>query len=100
MTEPTTVVSVSGVTKTFPRGNVTALQDINLDLGAGEFISLIGPSGCGKSTLLRVIGDLVEPTSGSVTINGKSAHQARTDRLPGRGAVRLADCVEKHRAAP
>ncbi len=80
MTEPTTVVSVSGVTKTFPRGNVTALQDINLDLGAGEFISLIGPSGCGKSTLLRVIGDLVEPTSGAVTINGKSAPQARTDR--------------------
>jgi NitT/TauT family transport system ATP-binding protein len=73
------VVSVEGVTKTFPRGNVTALQDIDLHLEAGEFVSLIGPSGCGKSTLLRVIGDLVEPTSGRVTVNGKSAHQARRD---------------------
>jgi NitT/TauT family transport system ATP-binding protein len=74
------VVLVEHVTKTFPRGNVTALQDIDLQLGAGEFVSLIGPSGCGKSTLLRVIGDLVEPTSGSVTINGKTARQARADR--------------------
>jgi NitT/TauT family transport system ATP-binding protein len=68
------------VTKTFPRGNVTALQDIDLQLHAGEFVSLIGPSGCGKSTLLRVIGDLVEPTSGSVTVNGKPARRARIDR--------------------
>jgi len=74
------VVSVSGVTKTFPRGNVTALQDIDLALTHGEFVSLIGPSGCGKSTLLRVIGDLVEPTAGTVTVNGKTARQARIDR--------------------
>ena len=74
------VVSVSGVTKTFPRGNVTALQDIDLALTHGEFVSLIGPSGCGKSTLLRVIGDLIEPTAGTVTVNGKTARQARIDR--------------------
>ena len=74
------VVSVAGVTKTIPRGNVTALQDIDLALTHGEFVSLIGPSGCGKSTLLRVIGDLVEPTAGSVTVNGKTARQARIDR--------------------
>ena len=73
------VVSVSGVTKTFPQGNVTALQDIDLHLEAGDFVSLIGPSGCGKSTLLRVIGDLVEPTTGTVTVNGKSARQARDE---------------------
>jgi NitT/TauT family transport system ATP-binding protein len=74
------VVTVAGVTKTFPKGNVTALQGIDLELAAGEFVSLIGPSGCGKSTLLRVIGDLVEPSSGTVSINGKSARQARLDR--------------------
>jgi NitT/TauT family transport system ATP-binding protein len=74
------VVSVAGVTKTFPRGNVTALQDIDLELAPGEFVSLIGPSGCGKSTLLRVIGDLIEPTAGSVTMNGKPARRARIDR--------------------
>jgi NitT/TauT family transport system ATP-binding protein len=74
------VVSVKNVTKVFPRGNVTALENIELELEAGEFISLIGPSGCGKSTLLRVIGDLVEPSSGAVEVNGKSARQARLDR--------------------
>ena len=75
-----TVVSIRGLTKTFPRGGITALQDIELDVGRGEFISLIGPSGCGKSTLLRVIGDLVQPSSGQVLVNGKQARQARRDR--------------------
>ncbi len=74
------VVSAKGVTKTFGKGGVTALQDIDLEVGRGEFISLIGPSGCGKSTLLRVIGDLVEPTAGEILVNGKSAHRARLDR--------------------
>jgi NitT/TauT family transport system ATP-binding protein len=73
------VVHIERVTKTFPQGNVTALQDIDLELTSGEFISLIGPSGCGKSTLLRVIGDLIQPTRGSITVNGKSAAQARKD---------------------
>jgi NitT/TauT family transport system ATP-binding protein len=71
------VVRIRGLTKTFPQGNVTALQDIDLELAPGEFVSLIGPSGCGKSTLLRVIGDLIEPTSGEVTVNGKPARAAR-----------------------
>ncbi|HJQ50160.1 MAG TPA: ATP-binding cassette domain-containing protein, partial [Gaiellaceae bacterium] len=74
-----TVVRVEGVTKTFPRGNVTALENIELELAPREFVSLIGPSGCGKSTLLRVIGDLVAPTSGSVSVNGKTARRARND---------------------
>jgi NitT/TauT family transport system ATP-binding protein len=75
------VVSISGVTKTFGKGGggVTALQDIDLNVGQGEFVSLIGPSGCGKSTLLRVVGDLVEPTTGAVLVNGKPAKRARLD---------------------
>ena len=73
------VVEIKGVTKTFARGNVTALENIELELQHGEFVSLIGPSGCGKSTLLRVIGDLTPPTAGSVTVNGKPARQARSD---------------------
>ena len=72
------VVSIEGLTKSFRTG-VTALQDIDLDIRPGEFVSLIGPSGCGKSTLLRIIGDLVQPSSGQVLVNGKSAHQARLD---------------------
>jgi NitT/TauT family transport system ATP-binding protein len=74
------VVSARNVTKTFGKGGVTALESIDLDVSRGEFISLIGPSGCGKSTLLRVIGDLVEPTTGEILVNGKPAHRARLDR--------------------
>jgi NitT/TauT family transport system ATP-binding protein len=75
-----TVVKLDNVTKTFPKGNVTALEDIDLEIEPGEFVSLIGPSGCGKSTLLRVVGDLIQPTEGRVQVNGKDAHRARLDR--------------------
>jgi len=74
------VVSIAGVSKVFGRGGVTALHDIDLEIGSGEFVSLIGPSGCGKSTLLRIVGDIIEPTSGKVVVNGKPARQARLDR--------------------
>ena len=80
MTVDSSVVSLRNVTKSFGRGGVTALQSIDLDVQPREFVSLIGPSGCGKSTLLRIVGDLVEPTSGEVVVNGKSARQARLDR--------------------
>src|SRR2546426_11896111 len=71
-------VSISGVSKQF-KGGTTALQGIELEIEQGEFVSLIGPSGCGKSTLLRIIGDLIEPSHGTVTVNGKPARQARRD---------------------
>jgi NitT/TauT family transport system ATP-binding protein len=71
-------VSVKGVTKEF-KGGTVALQGIDLEIERGEFVSLIGPSGCGKSTLLRIVGDLIEPSQGTVTVNGKPARQARRD---------------------
>jgi NitT/TauT family transport system ATP-binding protein len=80
MSTQSAVVSLRNVTKSFGGGGVTALQGIDLDVRPGEFVSLIGPSGCGKSTLLRIVGDLVQPTSGEVVVNGKSARQARLDR--------------------
>ncbi|MGH8951033.1 MAG: ABC transporter ATP-binding protein [Acidimicrobiia bacterium] len=68
--------------KTFGSGaeQTEALRGIDLQISAGDFVSLIGPSGCGKSTLLRLIGDLVAPTAGSLAINGKAPGQARLDR--------------------
>jgi NitT/TauT family transport system ATP-binding protein len=72
------VVQIKDVTKRF--GETTAVQGIDLEIEPGEFVSLIGPSGCGKSTLLRIIGDLIQPTSGAATVNGKPARQARVDR--------------------
>ena len=76
-------ISAQGINKIFNPGTdaeVIALQDIDLDVGAGEFVSLIGPSGCGKSTLMRLVGDLLEPSSGEMLVNGKAPHQARLDR--------------------
>jgi NitT/TauT family transport system ATP-binding protein len=80
------VVRLTGVSKAFGATGssgatpTVALSDISLDIHGGEFVSLIGPSGCGKSTLLRLIGDLTEPTGGTVQVNGKPAGQARLDR--------------------
>jgi NitT/TauT family transport system ATP-binding protein len=78
------VVAIDDVSMVFEsRGagrRVEALRSIGLTVPRGEFISLIGPSGCGKSTLLRIVGDLVTPTGGRVTVNGKPARQARLDR--------------------
>ena len=77
---PEAVVRLTDVTKQFGKDGVTALQEVDLEIGPGEFVSLIGPSGCGKSTLLRVVGDLIQPTSGTVEVNGKPAARARADR--------------------
>ena len=75
-------VALEGVGKRFGDGTtaVDALTEIALTVAAGEFVSLIGPSGCGKSTLLRIIANLIDPTEGSVSVNGKSARRARLDQ--------------------
>ena len=64
-------------------GPVYALQDINLTVNDGDFVSFIGPSGCGKTTLLRVIADLEQATAGTISMNGMSPSQARMARAYG-----------------
>jgi NitT/TauT family transport system ATP-binding protein len=56
-----------------------ALDAINLDIAAGEFVSVVGPSGCGKSTLLRLIAGLIMPTAGSVVVAGRPVRGALSD---------------------
>ncbi|MDH3681963.1 MAG: ABC transporter ATP-binding protein [Acidimicrobiia bacterium] len=71
---------VSKVFNAGRRNETTALDHIDLTIANGEFVTLIGPSGCGKSTLLRLVGALIEPTDGTVSVAGKPADQARLDR--------------------
>jgi len=78
-------IEVAGVSLTFATadGTVEALCDINLQIAAGEFVSLIGPSGCGKTTLLRIIADLEQPTAGRLAVNGLTTEEARLRRQYG-----------------
>ncbi|MGN0174001.1 MAG: ABC transporter ATP-binding protein [Acutalibacteraceae bacterium] len=78
-------IKIDNVSKVFSNtGNdVTALKGVSIDIQKGEFISLLGPSGCGKTTLLRMIADLIEPTTGSVTIEGSTPLEARLARKYG-----------------
>ncbi|WP_120501201.1 ABC transporter ATP-binding protein [Roseovarius sp. EL26] len=80
-----TVISAKNLSLTFQTndGPVHALKDVSLDINKGDFVSFIGPSGCGKTTFLRVMADLETPTSGSVTVNGMSAAEARMKRAYG-----------------
>ena len=66
------MITLNGIEKVYrtERIETVALSDINLEVGAGEFVSVMGPSGCGKSTLLHLMGLLDEPTRGTVQLNG------------------------------
>jgi NitT/TauT family transport system ATP-binding protein len=72
LTRPETHVAVCRLDKTYasPRGDLPALVDINLEIAAGEFVSIVGPSGCGKSTLLKCVAGLEEPSSGEIRVGG------------------------------
>jgi NitT/TauT family transport system ATP-binding protein len=77
-----TLIRVESVGKYYgsPRKGVLALSNVSLDIRDGEFLSIIGPSGCGKSTLLRLIADLLPPSQGSISINGRSPAESRRAR--------------------
>jgi NitT/TauT family transport system ATP-binding protein len=79
------IIDINNLCLTFETQSepVHALSGINMKVNSGDFVSLIGPSGCGKTTLLRVIADLEKPTSGTISVEGKSPNQARLDRSYG-----------------
>jgi NitT/TauT family transport system ATP-binding protein len=72
------VIAIRSVTKAF--GELTALDDVSLDIADGTFLSLVGPSGSGKSTLLDLLGGLATPTSGEVLIDGEPVRCPGLDR--------------------
>jgi putative ABC transport system ATP-binding protein len=77
------LVELDGVSRRYEvgGGTVTALEDVNLTVGAGEFGVVLGPSGSGKTTLLNLIGALDRPTSGRVTIDGRCISDATRTQL-------------------
>lgn len=77
------MIELTKISKTYTslKDNIEALGDISFTAKEGEFISLIGSSGCGKTTILKIIGNLQEPTSGNISIDGLSAYEARVKQM-------------------
>ncbi|HEY2879572.1 ABC transporter ATP-binding protein [Nocardioides sp.] len=73
-------ISIVGLRKDF--GEVTAVDGINIDIGAGEFFTLLGPSGCGKTTTLRMLAGFEQPTEGQILIDGVDVAQTPAHKRP------------------
>ena len=73
-------IEVQNIRKQF--GQFTALDDVSLKFADGELTALLGPSGCGKTTLLRIVGGLVRPSGGEITIDGDSVPAALPPERP------------------
>ena len=78
----TEILNISGVDMVFPtpKGDFTALSDVNLKIDKGEFVSLIGHSGCGKSTVLNIVAGLHQASRGGVILNGKEVSEPGPER--------------------
>ena len=77
------MIKLQQLTKTYytPAGDYTALRNIDLEIGAGEFVAVAGKSGSGKSTLLNMLGGIDIPSSGSVEVGGTAIHKLSEKRL-------------------
>jgi NitT/TauT family transport system ATP-binding protein len=82
MTKTGSPISISGVTKTFGEDTpkpFQALREVNVDIKAGEFVSIVGPSGCGKSTLMLMVAGLLQRSTGDIRVGSSSVTKPLTD---------------------
>ena len=80
--KPPDFLKIANLSKLF--GTVPAVRDLSLEVGKGEFVSLLGPSGCGKTTTLRIIAGFIAPSSGDIILDGESIARVPSHR---RGAA-------------
>ncbi|MFF2347588.1 ABC transporter ATP-binding protein [Pseudarthrobacter sp. NPDC058119] len=87
-------IDIVGLTQTYTSkiGTHTAIQDVNLRIGEGEFVSIVGPSGCGKSTILYLVAGLREPSEGRISVLGRAV-DARKGPHPDVGFVFQRDAL-------
>ena len=83
---PATLLAIDGVTKYY--GGLAALQDISLNIHAGEIYGLIGPNGAGKTTLFNVLSGLYTPDAGSITLNGRAVSGRKPNQVAALGVAR------------
>ncbi|WP_182901017.1 ABC transporter ATP-binding protein [Microbispora sp. H10830] len=82
------MIELTDVTKVYP-GGVRALDNVTLDIGAGELVAVVGPSGSGKSTMLQMLGTLDRPTSGRVVVDGHDVSRLSDRQLSALRATRI-----------
>ncbi len=96
------LVEIRGLTKTFRKGEeiITPLEDVNLDVEPGEFISLMGPSGTGKSTLLNLVSGIDQPDAGTITVDGVEITRMSRGPLADWRARNLGYIFQTHNLVP
>jgi len=96
------LVELRNVTKSFTKGDetITPLQSVDLDIEAGEFVSLMGPSGTGKSTLLNLISGIDRPDDGTISVDGVEITRLSRSRLADWRAAHLGYIFQTHNLIP
>jgi putative ABC transport system ATP-binding protein len=93
------IVTLRGVGREYP-GGVTALRDVDLDVGSGELVAIVGPSGSGKTTLLNVMGTLDRPSAGQVVVDGFDVAELSDRELSALRARRIGFVFQHFHLAP